>query len=140
MIYEKEITLNTSLDKIKRFLLDYDTYQDWQSTFKGYSVIKGKPGETGFIGILNYKSKDQVMQMKVTIDQNELPNYLVETYEMDNVYNRCVNNFKEENGHILWQMAVFFELDESSNVHQSKFEDGTLASMNAFKNFIERVV
>ena len=140
MIYEKEIQLNTTLDKVKRFLLDYETYQDWQPTFRGYSVIKGRPGRTGFIGILNYKNNESVMQMKVTIDQNKLPEYLVETYEMDNVYNRCVNHFIEKDGKIIWQMAVFFELDESSNIHQDKFENGTLASMNAFKTFIENVI
>ncbi|HKL60839.1 MAG TPA: hypothetical protein VJY66_00505 [Acholeplasma sp.] len=139
MIYEKEVVLNTTPEKIKLLLLDYDKYHLWQSTFKGINSVKGIPGETGFVGIINYNYHDDLVQSKVTIDRNDLPVYLVELYETNEIYNRCVHHFIQQDEGILWQQTVFVDLARHSKIQKERFEASTLLNMNAFKQFIESV-
>lgn len=137
MIYEKEVVLNTTPEKIKALLLDYDQYHLWQPTFKGINKVKGKIGQTGFVGIMNYSYHDELLQSKITIDRNDLPAYLVEIFETNEIYNRCVHHFINQDNGVLWQQTVFVDLAKHSKVQKNRFEESTLKNMNAFKQFIE---
>ncbi|NLG81835.1 MAG: hypothetical protein GX490_04875 [Bacilli bacterium] len=136
MKYQCKVEINASRDKVT------ELYQDitWQKELglARKEIIKGEPWQTGSEAYLYFPVNEKELVMKETIEANNLPQSLTVIYEMGDTWNRCVNQFIEKNGKVIYIMDVEFRFKEELDIPKIKFINQTQQEMVYFKSFVER--
>ncbi|WP_025725395.1 hypothetical protein [Acholeplasma granularum] len=112
MKYIVEVEINDILLNVCSLYLDYDQFSNWQEAYLGMETIFGIPGQTGYKGKLFFQGNNQKMEMMETVELNRMPDLIIQIYEVNNVWNRCINHFKTLNDKTIWQMDVEFRFDK----------------------------
>ncbi len=147
MKYQCSIIIDLPLNEVIQKLDNPDHLKHWMPNLIRYEIVQGKPGEEGSKMKLFFKQGKKQMETTETIITNNLPDELVSTYEMKNVWNKQDNLFEkmEENKTLwtshnvfkfsgLWMNLLFFFLGTNS------FRKETMKFMRNFKLFAEQGV
>ena len=77
MKFTVKTEINLPLDKVVALYTNYDNLKEWQTEFKSYELISGKPNEQGTVTKLVYKSITKIE----TITSQHLPAEISAEYE-----------------------------------------------------------
>lgn len=133
MKYQCEIVIDANIELVSKSYFDHDILQKWDT-----GLIRVKPGDSPNQYYLHYRWGEEEMRMKETFEEINLPNRVVVTYEVPGAWNRCVNQFFEENGKTRFVMDVEFIFDKDPNIPIEVFKEKTLTGMKLYKNYIEK--
>lgn len=78
------------------------------------------------------------MNMTEKIESINLPNEIVTIYEVDKVWNQCINQFEIIYDKVLYRMFVEFRFEDESKIDKDSFYNKTQKQMEEFKNIVEK--
>ena len=133
MKYQCEVFIDANIELVSKSYFDHNVLKKWDT-----GLLRVEPGESPNQYYLYYRWGEEEMRMKETIEEINLPNRGVVTYEVPGAWNRCVNQFFEENGKTRFVMDVEFIFDKDPNIPIEIFKEKTLLGMNLYKKFIEK--
>ncbi|HEY8365249.1 MAG TPA: hypothetical protein VIK84_06715 [Haloplasmataceae bacterium] len=124
MRYICNIIINASLEKVTTLFLEHMV------------VNKNKvPGSTTTF-TYNF-GNNQEMKMKETIESIDMPHEIITIYEVEGVWNRCINQFRQEGKQVIFTMDTEFIFYNEMNVNEEKFRNKTQRQMEEFKKLVE---
>ncbi|MEM8861867.1 MAG: SRPBCC family protein [Chloroflexota bacterium] len=142
MKYKTEVTIDLPREQVIALFDNSENMAKWQDGFISMEHISGEPGQPGAISELKYDMRGRKVEMKETIESNNLPNEMTFIFEVDNVWNRHENYFYEESGQTRWVTDTEFRctglmMRTMIFLMPGMFKRETLKQMNAFKAFAE---
>ncbi|MDF2700241.1 MAG: hypothetical protein K0Q49_1797 [Haloplasmataceae bacterium] len=137
MKYQCKIEINENLERVSNLYQDEKARLKWEKGLDEIEMIKGEPNIPGSKATLHFKFDNSQMEMTETIESNDMPNSLIALYEVEGVWNRCVNQFSEKEGIVSWVMETEFIFKEEMNIPKQSFINQTLKGMEAFREFVE---
>lgn len=137
MTYTCEIIIDASIEKVTKLYIDRQNMSLWEKGLDAIEDIKGYLFDTGSEGYLVFVFDDQTMKMKVTVENNRLPEQIIQIFEVSGAWNRCDNKFFQYRDGTKWIMDVTFIFDQEPHIPKERFIEKTLAGMNQFKRFVE---
>lgn len=123
MRYECKVVINASLEKVSKYFLEH--------------MVMCKTKSAGSTATFPYKINDKEIIMKETIESNDMPNEIVTIYEVEGVWNRCINKFLEEDGKVSFTMDTEFIFYVEMDVNEDNFRNKTQSQMEDFKKLVE---
>ncbi|WP_224483684.1 SRPBCC family protein [Robertkochia aurantiaca] len=144
MKYTAEVIIRAPRAEVIEKLDNTDNLKHWQPGFKKYTLLSGKPGETGAEAMIELKMGGKDMKMKETIIYKNLPEAIHATYETNDVINTQENFFKEidkETTH--WLAVNEFRFNSLlmklvGFLFPGSFKKQSLSFMTHFKDFVEK--
>lgn len=88
MKYQCAVVIDAAIEKVTASFLEI--------------MIMSRTLAPGSETVFSYNLGDREVVMKETIESCDLPGELVVIYEIDGVWNRCVNRFTEEDGKVVF--------------------------------------
>ena len=137
--YMCELIINKNREKVVKEFINHEHMHLWQKSLKEVRLVSGEIKQPGSLVHLIYQIGQTEMIMREKFIINDSPYLFVIDYEVDGVWNRCVNFFIENEDQTLWIMESEFKFDDDTELPKSSFEEKTLLSMNAFKEYIEGI-
>mgnify|MGYP001046504541 CR=1 FL=1 len=137
--YMCELIINKNRDEVAKEFINHEHMPLWQKSLIDVRLIKGAIKQPGSLVHLIYQVGQSEMVMREKVIINHSPYLFVIDYEVDGVWNRCINYFIENEDQTLWIMESEFKFDDGTKLPKSSFEEKTLLSMNTFKEYIERI-
>lgn len=124
MKYQCQVLINSSLEKVissflEKMVLNKDLTPGNKCTFT-HEINE------------NYK-----MKMTETIESVNLPDEIVTIFEVDQVWNRCVNQFVPQYNRVLYTMLVEFRFKNETEIKEENFRKKTQSQMDEFRRFVE---
>ena len=101
-------------------------------------MIMNRTLSPGSETVFSYNMGEKEVVMKETIESCDLPGELIVVYEIEGVWNRCVNRFSEEDGKVAFTMESQFVFADDPEVNEEKFRNKTQEQMEYFKFFVEK--
>lgn len=98
MKYQCKVIINANLEKVIELFLEH--------------MVQNKELKVGNETIFSYDiNEHHVLVMKETIESINLPYEIVTIYEVEDVWNRCVNRFKRDKIKlsIQWKLSLFLK-------------------------------
>jgi hypothetical protein len=135
MKYTCESLIDCNRDTVSRLYTDFSLYSRWQPNFASVERFAGEDFQPGFHGVLNFHGDNKV-RMEMFVEMNHLPDQLSCVYQVADVWNRCIDTFKEVDGKTHWLMDVEFRFKEDMTVHGELFKQATQKSMDQFRDFV----
>lgn len=124
MKYICEVIINASLDKVIAEFKD--------------KMVMNKEIAVGNKHTSTYDiDENNKLIMTETIESINLPEEIITIYEVDKVWNRCVNKFKVVDDKVVYTMLVEFIFDDESKVSKVAFQNKTQSQMDDFKKIVE---
>jgi len=137
MKYEISILINEKKDRVAELYVDKELMHLWEQGLNRVDSYQGTLYETGSRGALVFMFNQKEMSMKVSVENNNLPESLTVIYEVPGAWNRFVVSFEETQGITLCNIESEFRFDEPNNVPVEAFIEKTTEGMNHFKRFVE---
>lgn len=78
------------------------------------------------------------VMMRETIEHNDLPQEIVTIYEIEGVWNRCVNSFVEEDGKVSFTIDSHFVFQVPVEADLESFKNATQGQLEWFKTLVEK--
>jgi hypothetical protein len=78
------------------------------------------------------------MIMTETIEKVNLPKEIITIYEVDKVWNRCVNLFSKEGEKTLVRMLVEFAFEDETGIVEENFHKKTKRQLDDFRDIVQR--
>jgi len=135
--YQCSLLINKDIQTLTKTIAHADHMVHWEQGLVSIQQEKGQALENGSRRILNYQMNDQTFQMYETTIENQLPNGLIQVYELGDVWNRCQSHFEDKDHQTLWIMDVIFKFKEKPKYDQAYFKNKTYQGMLSFKRYIE---
>ncbi len=124
MKYVCQVIINASLEKVIDLFLE--------------KMVINKDLTPGNKCSLDYViDENHRLQMIETIESVNLPEEIVTIYEVEKVWNRCVNCFNVEKGKVIYTMDVEFVFEDESGINEDNFKKKTQSQMDEFKEYVE---
>jgi hypothetical protein len=109
MKYSVDIDINLPRDRVSELFQDPSRISEWQESFVRMELVSGEPGQSGNVHKLVHKMGKREIEMIETIQENDLPNRFVATYESSGVWNIVENDFSENpDGSTHWHINTEF--------------------------------
>lgn len=138
MTYRVEIIIDEKRDVVAVLYVNLMRMSEWELGLKSIEHKEGRLFETGSRGIFHFEFSGQHMPMKVCVEENHLPEQIIQIFEVPGAWNRCDNRFVAEGDQTRWIMDVTFNFDKPINISEDRFIEKTTTSMNVFKSFVEK--
>ena len=142
MKYATEVTIDLPRDQVIPLFDSSDNMGKWQDGFISMEHVSGEPGQPGAVSALKYEMRGREVDMKETVESNNLPDEMTFIFEVDNVWNRHENLFYDEGSKTRWVTNTEFRctglmMRAMTFLMPGMFKRETLKQMNAFKAFAE---
>lgn len=137
MKYVVEMMIDAPRDAVIKHYLDPESMKVWETGLSKIESIQGSLFEQGSVGYLHFNFGEHQMKMKVTNETINLPDHIIQIYEVPGAWNRCDNHFIELKQQTRWIMDVEFRFDDDPHFPIERFMDKTRAGMTIFKAYIE---
>lgn len=123
MKYQCAVVIDAAIEKVMASFLEI--------------MIMSRTLAPGSETVFSYNLGDREVVMKETIESCDLPGELVVIYEIDGVWNRCVNRFTEEDGKVVFTIESEFVFADDPPVNEENFRNKTQKQMEDFKALVE---
>ena len=141
MKYTSEIVIDRPRDVVLEVLTSREEAFKWMKGLKEFSLIEGIENEVNSKHKMVFDNNGRTEIMTETITRFDVPDVITTVYEMDGVWNECVNRFYEKDGQTLYVMEVSFKFPFLMNLFiwmaKGMFQKQTMSSMVDLKNHIE---
>ena len=137
MKYEIEIEINEKRDRVASLYVNKDLMHLWEQGLVRIDSYQKTLFETGSQGALVFITSQKEMLMKVTVEDNQLPESISVIYELPGAWNRFVVHFLEFKNKTVCHIESEFKFDQPHQIPLEAFIEKTTEGMNHFKRFVE---
>ena len=137
MKYQVEVIINEDRDKVSRLYVDMNQMPLWEKGLVEIIHEEGTLFKTNSKGLMVFSFDGQKMPMKVSVEKENLPDQIIQIFEVPGAWNRCDSHFIDFNHQTKWVMDVEFKFDEPHDIPLERFIEKTKTSMHIFKDFVE---
>ena len=141
MRYVCEVTIDKPRDKVLELFDNPDNLYKWQKNLRMFEIIEGHPHQDGVKSRLTYDENGKKIVMIETIEKFNYPDEMIAIYEVDNMWNRCINTLIEQGNSTIWRLDSEFQgkgfMRLLCIVGKRMFVKQTMKDMNNFKSFAE---
>ena len=110
----------------------------WQTHLKNLENVQGSWLEPQSVYMMHFDFGAHQMHMKLTTQENQLPDSIHLIYEVTGAWNLCINHFKDLGNQTLWTMEVEFKFEVDPQLDINIFKQKTTESMDIFKQYMEQ--
>lgn len=142
MRYRVHVDIRAPRAQVVQWVTDRERFPHWQQGFLAAEPLSGEPFAPGATCRLKFRMGKSVCEMNETIQENQLPESYVATYEAGKVWNRVRNHFSElEAGTTRWTLESEFRFGGFMRLvaffFPRVFRKQSLKFMHHFKAYIE---
>lgn len=141
MKYDTKVIIKKNIEFVSKQLSNRDAAFKWMDGLKEFNLIEGKMNEVGSKYQMVFENKGKTEKMIETITEFSPPSRITTVYEMDGVWNECINILEESNNETIYTMSTDFKFKFPLNlfvwVFKKKFKEQTLNSLTKFKEYCE---
>jgi len=135
--YKIEIEINEKRDKVASLYVNKDLMLLWEQGLVRVDSHEKTLFETGSQGALVFMANQKEMLMKVTVEENHLPEFISVVYELPGAWNRFTVQFLEVKNKTVCHIESEFRFDQPHQIPLEAFIEKTTEGMNQFKQFAE---
>lgn len=137
MKYQVEVIINEEINKVTSLYVDLDQMPLWEKGLVRIVHNEGMLFQTHSKGQLIFSFGGVEMPMKVTVEKENLPDQIIQIFEVPGAWNRCDSHFLSDHNQTKWQMDVEFRFENPVDLPIERFIEKTTESMNIFKKYVE---
>ncbi len=145
MDYTCDIEIDLPREKVAQLFDDPEQLPKWQRGLQSVELKSGQRGQPGAISELVFLQGGRRMEMKETVQRNELPKSFAVLYEAKGVRNVNEFEFVEQGpdktklvAHQVFEFSGFMKI--IGFLFKSAFPKQTMVYLQDFKNFAEKGV
>jgi hypothetical protein len=137
--YKIEIEINEKKDRVAALYVNKNLMHLWEQGLIRVESYEKTLFETGSQGALVFITDQKEMLMKVTVEDNHLPESISVIYELPGAWNRFTIQFKEIKHKTVCHIESEFKFDQPHQIPLEAFIQKTTEGMNQFKQFVEGI-
>lgn len=137
MKYTCEIIIHDKKEQVAACYVQHEHILKWEKGLTDIIDYQGHLFETGSQGAFLFDFGNYQMEMKITVEENQLPDRIIQIFEVPGAWNRCDNRFIAMGDQTKWIMDVIFEFDEKQDLPVEPFIQKTTEAMQIFKDYVE---